>query len=336
MNTAPAFKNARIIGTGVDPAAYHRSNGDCKRGDPSFIMSRSQLGSLLTNPLKWFLGAAEESSTSTEWGDLIDTMALDPNRFDEKFTVTPETYPDGKTGEPKDWNWNANYCKEWKKSIGKRLPIKPDMLKEADVAIKRLRENPNIAELIDCSQKQVFIMAEYADPSTGITIPLKALVDLLPDKAHPKYGTSGADFKTCRSAAPRAWAKHVFEYGYDMQGALYLDLIVAATHTQRATWYHPVQENTPPFITDTHILSEEYLIIGRSRYIRALKLYCRCLAEKKWPSYDFTGLLINGAWKCCEPEVWMNTAAMDHRSLDEIFGTTVERTEKPKEESMPC
>jgi hypothetical protein len=304
------FHNAKIIGTEIDPTVYHRQ--EAKRGSPEFIMSRGALMEFLNCPSRWLNGYEGEDSKATDWGSLIDTLALSPERFGELYSVAPEHYPDKKTGEPKPWNWNATFCDEWRSAQGNRTVIKSVERSRADAAIESLHRDKAIAELIAHSTTQVFVMAEYHDADTKLVVPLKALVDLVPEANHPTFGKALADFKTAATANPSAWPRTVFQRGYDTQAALYIDLYVAATGEERIEWLHAIQESFPPYQTGRRLLSQEFIEIGRAKYQRALKLYCHCLKNDFWPGYDDVGDMIMPGWKLTEPEAWMVTkGAMD-------------------------
>ena len=292
------FKNARIVGTQVDPSAYHRQAA--RRGDMDFVMSNSALGLFASCPSRWIKGYKEideEKTKSLEWGSLLDTLLLDPARFPEKYVIRPETYINEK-GEEKKWSGNANACKAWiKEQSGKKI-ITAEKKEDAEAAIKRLWDDPKIAKILETSKKQVMIAGEYHDPATGLIVPVKCLIDLLsPDGKI-------ADLKSCKSAHPSAWPRQVDFYNYDMQGAFYKDLHDSATGNQREELFLFIQsENFFPWEPGRKILSVEFEQRGREKYEAALELYCQCLATKIWPGYDDGGDY--DGWTMTEPLSWM-------------------------------
>lgn len=100
--------NAKIVGAGISNEVYRRQ--DAKRGDLEFVMSRGELCEFARCPHRWINGYKEDDTESTEWGTLIDCLAMTPKSFNDCFAVTPATYPGSKPGEEKPWNWNANQC----------------------------------------------------------------------------------------------------------------------------------------------------------------------------------------------------------------------------------
>lgn len=295
--------NAKVVGSGITYEVYGRQ--DSKRGEKEFVMSRGALCEFAHCPNRWIMGFEDEETKSTEWGTLIDALVTSPEAFLNEFAVTPETYQDAKTGEEKDWNWNAKVCKEWRDGIGKKKAIKGQTYTQACNAVKFLLGDSRIRELIDCSKRQVLWMAEYHDKETDLVIPVKGLIDLLPDKENKTYGRSLADLKTCANAHPGAWPKAVYDHGYHVQAALYLDGYVAATGEDRNTFYHVLQESCPPWQVGRRIVSEEFVAIGRQYYIEALKKYAQCLATGVWNGYDDEGRNVIDGWNITHPAPWM-------------------------------
>ncbi len=304
----PFFQNARIVGDGIDPEAYHRS--DAKRGEHGLAIGRSTLMEFAKCPSRWIRGYQSKDTDSTDWGQLMDTLALSPSAFGERYAVTPDVYPceptksDPRTEKP--WNWNAGFCKEWKQNQGSKSCLTPKELGDAQEAIGVLLSNGPVLELIECSKRQVFVVGEYVDAQTGLVIPVKALLDLVPDKSSRDFGPCLADFKTSFTADGQRWARISFERGYHVQAAFHSDLFNAATGEHRETWLNVIQENFPPYEVANPIpmLSLEFLALGRVQYQQALRDYCRCLMSGEWPSYPPTQTVIS-PFQVVEPEPWM-------------------------------
>jgi hypothetical protein len=279
-----------------------------KRGEVGFVMSRGELMDFVECPSRWIRGYKSPGTEPQEWGSLMDALLLSPESFQERFSICPETYPDRKTGEPKPWNFNATFCQEWRDKQDGRQIVKPDDHNEANIACKSLLNSGVIARLIQSSDHQVYVTGTYQDSETGVSVPLRALIDIVPPSDHSEFGKSLADFKTCNTAEPRAWSKKVYQCAYDAQAALYLDLYNSASaDSPRIDWFHVLQESFPPWQTGRRILSEEYINLGRHRYLSALTLYCQCLKENRWPDYDVQqpGRIVLNGWTLTDPEPWM-------------------------------
>jgi hypothetical protein len=310
------FQNCRVIGHGISARQYLapaiREDGTSpKRGDADYVMSRGELMDFAVCPSRWLAGYREDGKDSTDWGTLIDTAFLSDD-FSKLYSVAPETYtaePKKKGDEPqqKPWNNNATVCWEWNAEQGRagRSVIKIHESEAADTAIEKLWADPQVKALMTNAKTQVMVVGTYVDPETAIVVPLKGMLDIVPDVSSSFFGKCLADFKTARSASQREWTKAVFNHHYDAQAALYLDLYVAATGEDRVQFLHLIQESFPPYEIGRRIISEQFVEVGRNKYLSALCRYCECLATGIWPGYDADG--ING-WSIVDPESYMVSA----------------------------
>lgn len=296
-----ALLNARIEGCQVNPAEHHHQ--EHSRGHAEFVMSRGELMRFNECPAKWIAFAKEDESELMAWGELIDCMILTPEQFQDRFAVCPETYPDAKTKEAKPWNFNANFCKQWREHHEGKTVIKHDTRKNAESAVQKLHDCPEFEDASVAAKFQVELAGSYSDSKTGLTIDLRALVDIVP--AGGECANSLIDLKTTASAEPRDWARSVSKNHLDAQAALYLDLWNAASGEGRTDFRHIVQESSPPYHVEFRLLSQEFIELGRLKYQSALKKYCQCLQERVWPGYDNSMHLTFGRWALCEPEAYM-------------------------------
>jgi len=291
-----SFVNARIIKKQASNDEYRKQ--DYPRGDSRYRVSRSDLCQIAACPHKWLAGGDEGDSTkSTEWGTLIDTLLLSDGL---NIAVTPETYDDGKGGQ-KPWNWNATVCREWREINQGRIIVKPDTLAKAELAVKRIRDDATIAAVLDKADFQVWVQADW-QTSDKMIIPVKGLIDIVP------CGDSLADFKTTATASIRPYGRSIYSFGYHVQAALYLDMWNAATGGKRDAFLHVIQESSEPYEIGRRQLDSDWLALGRAQYKQALERYAQCLASKAWPSYDDIEnpniMRVNG-WTVTSPEPWM-------------------------------
>lgn len=301
------FRNARIVRMNCPDDVYRNSIGG-DRGSRDHVMSRSELMGFRECPKRWLLGYHDEATDATEFGTLADCVVLQPTDFHNRFVVRPATYPDQKTGEQKKWTRAANFCKEWEAKQGGRQVVSPDDNASAHGALTRLLEDPATKDLLKQSAKQVFIMAEYHDKDTGLVIPVKAMIDIVPDlEGNEMFRKCLFDFKTTTSAHPKFWQREVEKRGYHAQAAMYLWIYQAATEEDRNSFGHLLVENYPPFEPGRRLLSEEFLQLGRQRVLNALKDYSRCLESGYWPGYEPESLCLPSmpGWRVTEPTMNM-------------------------------
>jgi hypothetical protein len=316
----------------VNPEFYHDYGKAHARGKEQYVMSRTDLCRFARNPQKWFLGEDKEETDALEWGSLLDCIALTPELFEKRYAVCPETYPVKGMECPvcksitesesckkcaskrvpvtieKPWNWQADYCGTWRinqESAGMAC-VKPDLSSKAWLAAGRLYKDPLIEEFMKASERQVMVVVEWQDEETGISVPIKCLLDLVPDRKHPKFGTMLADLKSARNGSVGAWPNVVANDGLHIQAALYLDAYNAATGHKYETFHHIISENVPPYVTARRMLSDEFLNMGRVFYKNALMDYCQCLKAGEWPGYDDhpRNRTVDG-WTVTEPAPYM-------------------------------
>lgn len=305
------IKNAKIHGIQVDPEEYHRFvpiYGDelsVTRGKEHYIMSRSSLMEFNHCPHRWIEGYKQEKTKALSYGQMLDAFVLDTARFNDSFIIQPETYVNDK-GETKKWNNNSNTCKAWNAETlqsGKSIISEKDY-SSCHEAQQVLFKDEIIKSILTTSDFQVMILAEWHDKETGLMIPIKCLIDIVPRRDSP-YHQYLVDIKTCRSAAPGLWAREVYNYAYHVQAAFYLDMHEAATGEVRNAFAHILQESYEPFEPGRRMLSDEFIELGRDKYEEAIKKYCHCLKSGKFGGYDaYTHTLFDGL-SCTEPEPWM-------------------------------
>lgn len=300
------ISSARIVAVDYDSRNYTRQSSE--RGAKDYVMSRSALTEFAACPSRWVRTTDTEDETkSTLFGSLVDCLLTDRIRFLERFAIRPEKYPvvDKKgepTGEEKDWNSNSNWCKEWIASQKGKSCIPKELYGAAQEAIQRVDGDAVLSAILHDCDYQVYICGEYVDNETGLSIPVKALLDIVPKGT---LENSIIDFKTSRCGCPKSWGRELFKHGYHVQAAMQLDLYNAATGEARSDFRHIVLENFKPFEVSKPYLDSAFVTLGRNTYLSALQLYARCLAENHWASYDDLQRDTYDGWPIVSPEAWM-------------------------------
>lgn len=318
--------NAKFIAADYDSEAYHIQK--LARGTPEYVMSRSDLVLFVACPSAWKNGKEKKDTSATEWGSLMDCLFLTPAAFGQRFAVRPASYQDFvmrcpecqsdtdsnkckkcgcdrvKTVVTKDWNGLAKVCEKWNQEHDGFTIVSEKSTEGAVVAIDRLKHDQAILDYAGTSRRQVYYTAEWQDPC-GVTVPIKILIDLEPDKAHKEFGRTLGDFKTTRDAALGKWARAVHDMNYDMQAAMILDVFNSATGEKRNDFRQILQENVPPYQTAKRVISREFIIGGRVKYQAALEYYALCLKDNHWPDYDWRADTHINGWAVTEQEPWM-------------------------------
>lgn len=307
-----SFISARVVGTGITPGQYLHQEVD--RGHKDYVLSRSDLVEIMRCPARWRAGYSGGKDTdATERGSLWDCLLLDAPAFGKRYAVIPETYPapahhakvkkgEINEGDPLPWNANAGWCEEWLDSRRMMETVKKPELEEAKEAVGRVLLTEELEQIIGASDTQVMVVGFWKDHETGLEVPLRALLDIVPDSECP-FGGFLLDYKTTTSAELRAWTRSIDKFHYHTQAALHRDLYVAATKEDRHTFGHIVQESFPPFQVEKRIVSQEFMELGRNVYEHGLRTYCQCMKHDIWPGYPASTVL-NG-WQLAEPEAYM-------------------------------
>lgn len=294
------IQNAKVVAVGVDSETYHRQ--ESQRGTIEFIVSPSQLKEFARCPDRWRRGYNPPGSDAKAYGSLLDCRLLTPELFEKRYSIKPPTYTDDK-GKLKPFNMNATVCKDWAAEQAGREIVSLKEVAECDEAIARLRCDEVIASFVDASDKQVLVVAEWLDEETGLVVPIRCLLDLVP-RNDTEFAKSLADLKCVRSAALIPFQRQCYQYGWHLQAAFDLDLYVAASGEDRCNWCFVIQESYEPWQPAKRLLSQDFVDIGRAEYKKHLSLYCACLKAGQWPSYDDNDEAVQG-WSLCSPEPWM-------------------------------
>ena len=314
-----SFKNCKINGVGINSNDYHNQKGE--RGRPDFVMSPSSLKSGDACWRRWVDGYESPSSEAKDWGNLVDALLLTPEQFLSRYAIRPQTYPaDGKKGEQpteKPWNGNSNWCKAWIQKQGGKEVVSADELAQAKIAVTRLMGDETISAFINASNKQVHIVGEWHDERAKIVIPVECLIDLLP-RSDTEFYKSVGDFKSATSGAVIPFSKVAAKFGYHVQAAFDLAMIVAAENREpdyeRNTWSLIGQESYPPFQTFKRMydatVEDGLIAFGKNAYESALHRYAQCLKTGKWYDYDddpknSPDRNVSQGWTIMRPASWM-------------------------------
>jgi hypothetical protein len=147
-----------------------------------------------------------------------------------------------------------------------------------------LRADPTAGALFSMDRGRPEQSLIWEDTRTGVM--RRARIDWLPDPARPGRMLVG-DYKTCRSAAPAAFSKSMYEYGYHQQGAWYLDGVIAlGLAGEDAVFLFVAQEKTPPYLVQVYEVDALALRAARDLNAAALDVYAQCSAQGHWPGYS--------------------------------------------------
>ena len=210
-----------------------------------------------------------EPTAAMKLGSNFDLMIFDPSNFRERLSLFPSTF-DRRTKESKSW-------------IAAQDPDRI-LMSEADhmelVAMKKsLFANKYAASLLAEGSAQVAFIADFEGTSGKIGV--KGKIDFVP----PFSTNCLVDLKTTADASPRAFGKKVFELGYHIQAAFYLDFY-ALYATRREAFVLLAVETAAPYLTVAYNLSAEAIELGRRTYTEDLNRLITCIQSGVWGGYS--------------------------------------------------
>lgn len=329
------IQNARIVSENTPIEVYAAELA--KRGSPEFVVRAHVLSEILRNAQRWVRGYESPESKALKFGSVFDCRILTAREYHRRYCVLPADAPrrpskaqiNAKRPSPEtvaaiEW-WN-----NWKKeNPGEEISAELDGAVTA--AMFRLSEDDTISDLIQSSKHQVMIVAEWADKATGLVVPIKCLIDIVPPADHPVFSNSLWDLKTTANASPKNFMQDAQRYMYHLPAAFYLAMFNAATGENRKAFGHVVIENYHPYEyrTPPPFLTERFLDFGRQCYQAALSKYCRYLHTGEWKGYDSYDPKRNN---------WPETDCYDSFLNFEVLYDPIqepEEDEAPGEESEP-
>jgi hypothetical protein len=90
---------------------------------------------------------------------------------------------------------------------------------------------------------------------------------------------------TSKTADPKVWVRQLFNYGYDVQAALYVRG-VEKMHGVRPRFRWVVAETMPPYAVQMVELSEQAMYAASVKVDAALSIWNECMAADSWPAYS--------------------------------------------------
>lgn len=123
----------------------------------------------------------------------------------------------------------------------------------------------------------------WTDQITGV--PMRARLDWLSAPGASRLIV--ADYKTTTSVDLAAIERSVYEYGYNQQGAQYLDAVQALElGGDDAVFVFVFQMVTAPYLVRVVQLEQVALNIGRAKNRVATEIFRDCTESGIWPGYD--------------------------------------------------
>lgn len=242
-----------------------------------------------------WLKEKREPSDAMKFGSLAHHRILEPGKPLPGIVVQPETYPAPEDhsavkkkqvspGDPLPWHNGAKYCRAWRaEQEGRGLIVQTASESESlDCVVNAVAKHPTAREALSGGDAEVSLFKEFTHG--GRSVMRRCRIDFL------NYGHRAMpDVKTCTDARPGPFAKHAFDMGYHIQGALYLDTWNELNPDKPMDFFCfiAVEKHAPYAISvfSAHRYSE-FIAEGRKTYVRLLQLYMHCAEVGEWPGYS--------------------------------------------------
>jgi hypothetical protein len=242
-------------------------------------ISSSELKKIMITPAhyKHWKDNQTEDTPSLLFGRAAHKYILETYDFYTEFAVAPSC--DRRTKEGKE-TWNKFVAESGGKDV-----ITQEQFEIIDSMRNSAYATPFVSKLLS-GEKELSFWG--VDEETGLAIKCR------PDCLTEWNGKHILiDYKTCTDAENTKFCRDSIEFGYDLQLAMYRDILKQNTgHDYMVVII--AQEKSAPYVTNVFQLSENYLENGTELYKEMLKVYKECSETDNWYGYMRDGISILG------------------------------------------
>jgi hypothetical protein len=175
-----------------------------------------------------------------------------------------------------EWRSNAVKAEVAAVRAEGKVPLKPADWRTVFAMADALQAHPHAPKLITRGEPEKTLLWR----NQGLTC--RAKVDWL-------RADGIVDYKTCDRADLDSLTRSVWNYGYAIQAAWYLQgfrlLDLDALTRQEPFFAFVAQEKEPPYLVQCFQLTERALTYGDRKCAEALDIYRECLKTDEWPGY---------------------------------------------------
>lgn len=237
-------------------------------------LRQSFIKGCLKSPLH---AAISRRTPSLQLGSLLDRLVKDPAAFWQQHAKEPEG--DGRNKAVKEAR--EKFREELKKS--KMTAVGADMWEKLEGMWGSIQRDPIAMRILEQSKSDLTLVWDGGDDSLPDEYRMnKAALDF----AYMEGGSrmSVCDLKSCQDASPAGFMRSVFDWGYDIQAAHYLEG-VEACGWEAGLWTWIAVESNEPYSCKVHYASSETIRIGGLRIQRAMDNLKSFLNDKRKRAY---------------------------------------------------
>jgi len=248
---------------------YHSSSG----------VSRSSLMAFKRSPFhywhRYINGMHDSSDLQTQAmvvGNLIHTMVLEPNKFDDDYVVRP----------PMDRRTNAGKLafNQFTAILAGRIAVTQEQVDEAEAIANVVRDNEMAQLLLDnCKVEQSIY---FTHKHTGMQCKVR------PDAWN---GSVVIDLKTTADASFRAFQSSAFKYGYFLQAGM-IHQALESINIKMDKFVFLAVEKESPYALGIYLLDDEALDWGVNQFDFLMQSYSTCMEKNSWPGYGLQSLTL--------------------------------------------
>lgn len=227
----------------------------------------TDLKRILRSPKKYmFLKANPEQPTDAmQFGSVFHAMLLEEDTFEHFYAVKP-------LGTDRRTKVGKEAYEAFEKANAGKTVIHHETFEQAYAMVKRIKEHPRVAKMLKAGKPEFTVFNQGAD---GVV--QKARADLyIPE------GGIITDFKTTEDASPEAFARTIFNYGYDVQAGAYTHVFKESGMTA-GMFLFVVIEKKPPYEMGLYYLQPSVIDVGIAKMKKAKSVYANCKATDIWP-----------------------------------------------------
>lgn len=181
-------------------------------------------------------------------------------------------------------SWRTNAAKDAKREAlaGGKIPLLTKDVLEAHAMVTVLKKNPIAAALLNPERGRTEQTLVWQCPDTGVMC--RAMLDFLPHIVTGRRMVL-ADYKTCPDASREKVSRSVWDLGYFIQCAWYLDGVKVLGLDRDPAMLFVFQERQAPFLVHVTELDATALEAGRFYMRQARRIYAECTASGIWPGH---------------------------------------------------
>lgn len=276
----------------TEPGLYPNIPEDQYHADPveAGSLSSTMAKEILKSPahLRHYLDAPRVEKSAFDFGKLIHAGVLGVGSQVEVLDV-----PDYRTKAAKELR-DAAYA------AGK-VPMKVDEYAEVQRVVDAVKSHPIAGPLFD-PENGTPEVSMFAQHPTGVW--LRGRADWITNTGIM------VDLKSVQTADPNEFTRTAWNFGYDVQTAIYEEIYRLATGQPPRGFIHVLVDKNPPHLVTIVQLDQEFLDLGRAKMERAIARYKQATETNEWPGYPPTIHSIT-------PQQWMHYAEDDAQDREE-------------------